>query len=416
MRKICFGVYVSCLFAGLVLAGENPQHKMHYRVVDTTGRPVEGASVCVAYGCVEQGLYEKEFITDPGGRLVIKSNDEPKAWTFVVRKITKEGYDSESKYLNNWGCKIAYAADFPFERPFELTIRKKEPEPEALYSNLSKWNISEINNPNPAPVALSVFDVYKKPGGDDYVDVFVQPHLERQKKEWILSLWTTNVQAGIVASAKRMYVAPEGGYRQRVEVMKSDYLSPTFTLYLKTRPQGLYLMVPFKEDDILADYFEEDKYMRFRFRCRTIQINPYGGRNLEVDTRYGDIKPVLGYKDIREMLQEGKRPPRMDIPARVANRKRWWAAFKEKNERENQELIYARKKMAEIRESMRGRPQNEIDKELKPYKRQLETMSDDYYRLEDEMERLDQELPTLNLPPGMTEKDKYGKVDMDIHD
>lgn len=407
--QVCFYLVVLLCLSALsqtnVSGNGRSDASAHIRIVDNTGAPVEGAVVSVSVK--DRGRCD--LVTDADGRIAV---DTSGGTGCTIHHIKKGGYDCLARYFRLNRKFYANPVRNPYGKPRVIVVRKMEPEPEAVGAGLN-WFLLVGNDRGCEPKPFSIFHPDLSKNKDGYVDVFVQPSCDWKKKEWVLSLWTTNVNSGIIATTNRVYSAPENGYRQRVDVAQADCLSPTFTLYLKTRPQGLYVMLPFFEDEIHACW--SSNITNFQFWCRTVKINPYGERNLEVDTRYSDVMLDPDYKGILGILLEGKRPPRMDIPARVANRKRWWAAFKEKNERENF-LLELETKVEKIQERINDKSQKEIDQELEPLRREIEAVENVLDKLEDEMERLDQELPTLNLPPGMTEKDKYGKVDMDLSD
>lgn len=415
-----FNLVVFCCLSVFVSQGvpgdKKPDGYAHIRIVDTTGAPVEGAVVTVKHDRTQFKYPQfKYYVSDADGRVAVDFGDGTgKPWGCTVWKVKKAGYDGRNRWLNEpldfGGC---WSDRHPNDRPLTIALRKMESEPTAIRQELG-WRGWVDTDRGCPPRPFSIFNYGKAGDKSGYVDIFVQPRCDRVREEWVLSLWTTNVNSGIIATTNRVYVAPENGYCQRVDVAKSDYQSPTFTLYLKTRPQGLYVMLPFREGDIQAGYYRN--FTNFTFTCKIMDVNPYGERNLEQDVRYWhDDENMFVAKgtDIFDVLKAGKIPPRMDIPARVANRRRYWAAMRKASEHE--QINYRRRlKKAEILKQLEGRPQHEIDRALEPIEQERKRSHKILRELAEERNRLNEELPTLNLPPGMTEKDKYGKVDMSL--
>ncbi len=440
-----FNLVVFCCLSVLVSQGvpgdKKPDGYAHIRIVDTTGAPVEGAVVTVKHDRTQFKYPQFKYpVTDADGRIAVDFGDGTgKPWGCTVKGVKRVGYDCREEDFSERLLEFyAWSDKNSYDNPTVIVIRKMEPEPAAIRWG-AEWYI-DVNSDSCRPHQLSIFDPYSYPkpkhgwssrtvlgnaneGGlgqdldkSGYVDIFVQPRCDRVREEWVLSLWTTNVNSGIIATTNRVYVAPENGYCQRVDVAKSDYQSPTFTLYLKTRPQGLYVMLPFREGEIRSSYGPAARFVYFTLRCPLMFVNPYGERNLERDVRYWhDDENMFVAKgtDIFDVLKAGKIPPRMDIPARVANRRRYWAAMRKASEHE--QINYRRRlKKAEILKQLEGQPQHEIDRALEPIEQERKRSHKILRELAEERNRLNEELPTLNLPPGMTEKDKYGKVDMSL--
>ncbi len=386
-----------------VSARDERKGPVFIRVVDQTGAAVPKAKLLI-WHCNGRDF----FTTDDDGRFSMTFKDRLGCRVLRVKKV---GYDTRGRnFLQPFDFGIARPGETSYERPHTIVIRKMEPEPEAIDID-PDWRFRKWYDDEPPSEPFSIFGNGDDLGKSGYVDLFVLPKCDHQKKEWTLSFWTTNVNCGIIATTNRVYVAPESGYRARVDVAKSDYLSPSFTLYLKTRPQGLYAMVPFREREIQANY---GMYRtNLIFGCDRVYINPYGGRNLECDVRSCGRYLVEKGKTIWDVLKEGNIPPRIDVPARIENRRQWWKLEAPMEQISNQQYIL-RKKIEEICHKMKDRPQDEIDKALEPINREMKLKNSEYWKLREVRDALDDILPTLNLPPGMTEKDKYGKVDLEL--
>lgn len=373
------------------------------RVVDQTGAAVPKAKLLIWHYCGRDF-----FTTDDDGRFSTTFKDRLGC---RILRVAKAGYDTRDRnFLQPFDFGVASPGETSFEHPHTIVIRKMEPEPEAVGRN-PDWSVWRSWYESPTLVPLSILGDRDKLDKSGYVDFFVLPKCDHQKKEWTLTLLTTNANCGIIATTNRLYRAPESGYRARVDVGKSAYLSPSFTLYLKTRPQGLYAMVPFREGEIQTNYGMN--FTNFMFECDRVYINPYGGRILERDLRSCGRYLVEKGKTIWDVLKEGNIPPRIDVPARIENRRQWWKLEAPMEQISNQQYIL-RKKIEEICHKMKDRPQDEIDKALEPINREMKLKNSEYWKLREVRDALDDILPTLNLPPGITEKDKYGKVDLEL--
>ena len=161
---------------------------------------------------------------------------------------------------------------------------------------------------------------YVWPYAPAYADFFVSARYDEAAGGWRVAFWTTNANCGVIATAKRRYEAPEDGYLPRAEVSQEEYLSPSFTLYLRTReprvyamvvPAGLELQVPRETRS------GPEGRRRFRFLLREVRINPYGTREMEMDGRgqhfflRGAVKKCV----FDNLLKAKRYPPRLDFAA-----------------------------------------------------------------------------------------------------
>lgn len=388
-----------------------PPGKVYYQVLDTEGNLVEGAVVIL--GCSEQLSYpvDRRYVSDASGRITVKAENSMWYWSYDVRSIKKKGYDGWSSYLNPHMGDSLTSEKSSADRPFVLRLRKFHPEPEVLFWTRVPGSVEAEGTGNVPPVAFSILQDSKGTERDGYVDFFAQPRCDKLKREWSLSLWTTNANAGIIATTNRVYVAPESGYASRVEVPQRDLLQPSFTVYLKTRPQRLYARLSFDHNDIKMQY--NDRWQDFSFSC-SAAINPYGGRILEEDYRLRSFHDAKDLPGVRQTLLDGKYyAQRPDVPARVENRKREAVLFDEwlKLKREDNRL---RRSIEAVKKQMAGQSKEEVSKRLRPIVAEREEVDRKMKNLGGRRIKNDKELPTLNLPPGVTEKQKYGKVDLEL--
>ena len=408
------------LVATLVVHGDDesklwytppPPGKVYYQVLDTEGNPVEGAVVIL--GCSEQLSYpvDRRYVSDSSGRIVVEARNSMWYWEYRVRSIKKRGYDGWSSYLNPHMGDSLTSEKSSADRPFILRLRKFHPEPEVLFWTRVPGSVKADGTGKVPPVAFSILQDSKGTEHDGYVDFFAQPRCDTQKREWSLSLWTTNANAGIIATTNRVYVAPESGYASRVEVPQRDLLQESFTVYLKTRPQRLYARLSFAHNDIKMQYCE--RWQDFSFSC-SAAINPYGGRILEEDYRLRSFNDATDLPGVRQTLLDGKYyAQRPDVPARVENRRREYLLRKEwlKLKDEDNRLSW---RIEDMERLMAGRPKEEVRKRIKPIVDEWEEVDRKMKNLGGRRIKYDKELPTLNLPPGVTEKQKYGKVDLEL--
>ena len=156
---------------------------------------------------------------------------------------------------------------------------------------------------------------YVWPYPPPYDDFFVSARYDEASDGWRVAFWTTNANCGVIATAKRRYEAPADGYLPRAEVSQEEYLSPSFTLYLRTREPRVYAMMT--PEGWTGQTPRETRggppgQRRFRFRLREVRVNPYGTREMELENVEYHLSGRLRREALTSLTVRREYPPAHD--------------------------------------------------------------------------------------------------------
>jgi len=233
------------------------------------------------------------------------------------------------------------------------------------------------------------------------------------------------IMGGVLVSTNRVYEAPADGYQKRIEVPLEMCNHPSFTLYVKTFNPQLYAMfwiygygtdcrevIKRVGGSTSGRYTVKERPMvDSRYGVLAVDycvFNPFGERVLELDV---DAVNAMGPEYEKELLRELERhryPLRPNVAARIENAKRRIALIEEIQKYDDWWLA-ADERRAEIIQRIASVKQVGKSDELKKHDEEVAEVRKKMFACYDELRRLEKEAQTLNLPPGMTEKDTYPK-------
>ena len=358
-----FGIVVSSAYA----------ETAYVRAVDEAGTPFSGAAVSVSW--FEKPLFSsalkvgsEKLTCDRQGMTSIRLNGKAMV---TLDSAVKEGYVFEH-YLNLDQDPLSGKRDTR-SNPRRIVLRRLEPVSFLLVADSGGFRHSKG-----APIQFSI-DLFHKLRKEwkipSYDDFFVSSRYHEDQRRWETVFWTTNANCGLVATVNRRFTAPGTGYVSRIEVSQEDFANKAFTLYLKTRNPSIYVMIPFGLSDLQSRGPAGQVGAIWDFRYKDARINPYGGREMEMDGRAVDrIGRDLRAEALHALLKEKKYPPRPDMVARM------------ENERES--------KVLRIREQKLRNEMSDIIHQLKNEKKQFK---DDPRKIQ-EIEKREKELDTKYLP------------------
>lgn len=399
LSSVLFGI-LSIFGAGKVTT--------HYMVVDHTGQPVVGAKVDLSWQTfahegrkIVTNRGTESCLSDEDGRVSmgILNRGDIYAGHVSVRGIEKEGYVLED-YQNPDIRSEKQDRIHPKEAPFKIVLRKRNEEKEMLLrlqGDCDDLSVKAIRGkPSPQPLAVSLLNPGRLSRPGDYIDFLVQPSFDEMKKSWVMSFWTTNENAGIIATTNRVYVAPESGYAKRVEVSREDFQSRTFTLYLKTFSPQVYAMVYWQKP------LQNNKETEFQFKLCQYDVNPFGGRVFE-NIRVGELMWLwvdFTFPALHVLRDEHRYPPYPDVKARMVNISRQHALEDEMSKLRNKFIYDKRKEIDALKDAMKakGATENEIEVAVSPLRHAIEDASVRIGACYDEITRLKAEFKSLNLP------------------
>ena len=311
-----------------------PSSHLYFRVVDDAGNPVSGVSV----RCYWERLC-LPFSMKNESRVVVSDGDGmgeisvEKIRSVSVDRVAKDGYVYELTYQH-----FDVGGQGTRESPVVIPVRKLLPKSylvipdridtekiidlksggECVTGRVDILSTFKLGGPKTAVVDGRSKYVWPYP--PPYDDFFVSARYDEASDGWRVAFWTTNANCGVIATAKRRYEAPADGYLPRAEVSQEEYLSPSFTLYLRTREPRVYAMVT--PEGWTGQTPRETRggppgQRRFRFQLREARVNPYGTREMELDGRgqhfflRGAVKKCV----FDNLLKAKRYPPRLDFAA-----------------------------------------------------------------------------------------------------
>ena len=222
-----------------------------------------------------------------------------------------------------------------------------------------------------------------------YDDLFVSARYDEEAGGWRVAFWTTNANCGVVATARRRYEAPEDGYLPRAEVSQEEYLSPSFTLYLRTReprvyamvvPAGLELQVPRETRS------GPEGRRRFRFLLREVRINPYGTREMELDERGCNfyLEGPVKFRALHDLLLSGRHPSKPDLERLFPLAVRKAVLRRRRNDLDRSRAGAVENASLEAARRLAHSPEVERDKGIREAREAAER---DYFKRRSELER-----------------------------
>lgn len=304
---------------------------IHGIVVDSEGRPIEGAKTVIEWRRWEQGWwrdhhYPRGAVTTTGKdgrfRISVTENDSG----FLVKPTEKEGYKYE-EYLNPMRDEILDFREHTRDNPYRIVLRKVLDEKAYLLLLSAERRLVVKPEDKAGRLDIDLFGRFLEPEvhGDrrtPHVDFSVLASFDAQARRWSIVFKTDNDDTGIIATTNRVFLAPESGYSNRVEVPQEMYTNECFSLYLYTRKPRMYVMFDFDRDDLHA---RTDNYAHFKFSYNYAKVNPYGSRVFEPydESPYRELLRGFFSRSCKCLLEEHRYPPRLDIPARLENRRQW---------------------------------------------------------------------------------------------
>jgi len=381
---------------------------IHVQVVDTEGVPIEGAKSEIDYWQYRRNpktneLEHREFqmvaTSDKAGRFVLPVSD-----VFKVQRAhdpSKDGYRFEV-HLNRDRSDYLNPQIHTQEHPFRFVLRKVlDEKAHLLYLGTARRNKASAVDGN-VKFDIDLFgsceECKKYSKHVPYVDFSVVAHLDDKKGRWDIVLKTDNADTGIIATTNRVYMAPTAGYAKRVEVSQEMYKDQAFTIYLYTRKPKVYAMLQFPRNGY-GQLAETGSHGYFTFGYDCARINPTGSPLMESDESM-DASPVMhGFTErcISALLEEHRYPPRPDIAARKANRRKW----KELEVLGDQCFAEIRKYREEkdaILQTIKGHNLPEDNDELAQLQRKINDKDQEMRKCVLEQSRLDKELVSLFEP------------------
>lgn len=370
-------------------------------VVDQWGMPVEDCEISIGY-------YEKTFSGTllPPKKETIKSAHDGctdmdmslKRWVEIL-DAKKDGYVYE-RYLNPSRNKVLTPNRAPQNNPHRIVLRKKE-QVRSFCLSCNYDNPYYCDGEGGKPIAVDLYAASRRKYGskdEGYRDFYVCPSFHAKSNCWTVAFWTTNECSGVIATTNRVFVAPEKGYMQRVEVSQDVYTNSSFTLYLRTRTPQVYIMLPF--DNESADVRTKPSDPRFHISIPRSILNPYGRREFE----YDDHIEVIGREFARDLTLEAWGallldriyPLHPDLKARSDNLTR-----RRKLEDEISKWHVRRcelnMKIDEFRKSHPGATKEEVLRATAHYQTELESSQSIYRTKALELNRLCNEAHSLNI-------------------
>ena len=286
------------LFAATLAAAFLAQGETAYvKVVDEDGKPVPGATVNFAWYANKfsrNERYERRgAVTDASGMARVRPGMG--GYALYLEGIDRGGEVCFERWLNPAWKGFVRTSECPESSPFVFTVRKILPKSYLVIpDSVSTEKIIDLKSRGACVTGrvdiLSTFKLggpktevvdgrskYVWPYAPAYADFFVSARYDEAADGWRVAFWTTNANCGVVATAGRRYEAPEAGYLPRAEVSQEEYLSPSFTLYLRTREPRVYAMVT--PEGWTGQTPRETRggtpgQRRFRFRLREVRVNP----------------------------------------------------------------------------------------------------------------------------------------------
>ena len=367
---------------------------IHLKAVDEDGQPLGDVTFTLSwyYGYGINPLRPKRgegtFKGDDNGMAVVRNI---RGQMIALRSAAKEGYVFE-RYLNDPGTnpyldKNGTATE---TNPHVVILRKREERTSFLldWGDLTRSSGGEASEGEAIPVSILA---------DGMTDFYVEPTFDAASNLWTATFRSATGTCSLAVSTRRRYVAPEEGWSDRVTVPQAVYTNESFTLYVRAREPRLYAMIPqvigIKRVRVMPYAPPE-----FRFSSSDLVLNPYGGRELERDARTNGFNSELRDEVLQALLKEHQYPPKPDIEARMANSEKRIELHREIiNVRKEGTVL--RKKIKEIEDQMSGKKsQKDIDLATEEYRKRLSDIGDVVQKCTREINRLEEEAHTLNLP------------------
>lgn len=381
----------------------------HFIAVDENGHPVSGVQVFMTWSVWKDGdivdVAHKIYTSDVVGKIVTE-RDFPR-WA-RLKDISKDGYVVEP-YLNLHRRGPYFPATR--EQPFRFVLRKRHVEQAVTIwhpqSRYERKVVARGERGTPLPLWI----VGHADGiGHMEADCFALPSFDEVSKEWTCTFWTTNVLGGVIATTNRVYVAPEDGYQQRIEVPLRMCSSPTFTLFVKGYAPKLYAMFWIHgwgadkkpESDCWKYKSEAERYAMAacpdagkRYAALEVtdcRYNPFGDRILEVDD---DLCATLDdeyLKWVLRALEQHSYPPKPNRLARLANAAKRKALSKEIHDL--REILWKNRnerKEFSGKQPLTRQKTGTLELADEPIHQKIRALVKELFRLE-------KEAPTLNLP------------------
>lgn len=308
------------------LQGRDMAVHFYGKVLDQSGRPVEGADVVLLATQFRPDakvffsrIKELRVQTNSQGCFMVS---EDKARSLSVKDMQKEGYEFS---LADNPCEV-YEYAGPSKRfvpdqdnPVIFHMRKK-----GLATFLLESNNMTIQVP-PAKSGKAVIcdfvqrrkliegDKKSRATANLVCDLQIKAAFNANDATWAVTLSPGTPNGGIIVSEQMLYEAPETGYQAEYTFTPEDG-KPVKAKYIYVRSRDPAIYTRIEIEDIGANKQFFDLLARY-------VTNPYGDRNLEQATNlpFEVMKPLAD--DVEAAFGQNKRPARPDLPKMIKEAK-----------------------------------------------------------------------------------------------
>jgi hypothetical protein len=307
------------------------------KVVDQHGHPVDGAEVSVGirrFSPVGTYFMESKDLTVTTGPDGLFEVFEIRGSELFVREIVREGYEfNRVENRNNSfefgvGNGMIGAPSFIPDKnnPVIFRLRKKLQNRTFLFEG--GWEIQV----KPEEVGLLKGKdfvegkAWRKPGErrkdflSEKCDLFYSASYEKENGNWHVVLRPGGPNGGIVASDRKLYVAPEDGYKEEYSFsLKDRDAIQNHFLYIRSRSPAIYSRLE------INYVIPSDRFFSLGGERVT---NPYGDRvldSVDLDSLTSHQRVVLKARlkaEVRTMLGDGRLPQRPKVMALIEAVKR----------------------------------------------------------------------------------------------
>ena len=280
-------------------AGERPIHLYGY-LLDQYGSPIGGATILYEterYGLLAPVFRKGRTASDSDGFFVISTGS---ATYLFINDVVKHGYEFRRASDGNRSC--VGRSSSSRSNPLVYRLRKRQAPGTYLLKN--SFSISLKAGEGEAywcgdlANGWSYFSRSAFVSPEAFPDLEVTGVLDRERREWRLTIRTNGGQSGIQIRDDLLYEAPADGYARTLDIafpFTERLRFPIRYLYVRLREPGMYAR-------FRIDNSSESSDQRLHLRCEGV-INPYGDRSFEPLSFNADVD-FRGFSQCRKEATE----------------------------------------------------------------------------------------------------------------
>ena len=280
-------------------AGERPIHLYGY-LLDQYGSPIGGATILYEterYGLLAPVFRKGRTASDSDGFFVISTGS---ATYLFINDVVKHGYEFRRASDGNHSC--VGRSSSSRSNPLVYRLRKRQAPGTYLLKN--SFGISLKAGDGEAywcgdlANGWSYFSRSAFVSPEAFPDLEVTGVLDRERREWRLTIRTNGGQSGIQIRDDLLYEAPADGYARTLDIafpFTERLRFPIRYLYVRLREPGMYAR-------FRIDNSSESSDQRLHLRCEGV-INPYGDRSFEPLSFNADVD-FRGFSQCRKEATE----------------------------------------------------------------------------------------------------------------